>query len=62
MLVIAVFTVFVVLGEAVAIGISSLIEEFSKTVSLFAFLGMFVLVFGIAWPMAVRVTERYLLR
>ena len=62
MLVIAVFTVFVVLGDAVAIGISSLIEEFSKTASLFAFLGMFVLVFGIAWPMAVRVTERYLLR
>ena len=45
MLVIAVFTVFVVLGDAVAIGISSVIEEFSKTASLFAFLGMFVLVF-----------------
>ena len=62
MLVIAVFVIFVVLGDAVAIGISSAIEQFSKSASLLAFLGMFVLVFAIAWPLAVRVTERYLIR
>ena len=57
MLIIAVFVIFVV-----AIGISSVIEQFSKSASLLAFLGMFVLVFAIAWPLAVRVTERYLIR
>lgn len=61
MSVILVFFAFVVLGDAVAIGISSVVEQFSKTASLFAFLGMFVVVFVIAWHAAVLVTERYIL-
>ena len=62
MSVILVFLVFVVVGDAVAIGISSVVEQFSKTASLFAFLGMFVAVFWGAWLAAVYVTERYILR
>jgi hypothetical protein len=62
MSVILVFLVFVVIGDAVAIGISSVVERFSQPASLLVFLGLFVLVFWIAWLLAVRFTERYLVR
>ena len=62
MSVILVFIAFVVLGDGIAIGIAAVIEHFSKSASLLAFLGMFVLVFWIAWMLAVRVTERFILR
>ena len=62
MSVILIFIAFVIVGDAAAIGISSLFEGYSKTVSLFVFLGLFMLVFVVAWQLAVRVTERYLVR
>ena len=62
MTVIAVFAFFVFVGDAIVVGLCSLIEQFSKTGSLFAFLGLFMVVFVIAWFFAVRVTERYLVR
>ena len=60
MSVIFVFLVFVVIGDTAAIGISYLFEGISNFVSLLVFLGLFMLVFGIAWKLAVVVTERYL--
>jgi hypothetical protein len=62
MSVILVFLVFVLLGDTAAVGISWIVEQFSKTASLIAFLGMFVVVFIVAWHAAVYVTERYILR
>jgi predicted lysophospholipase L1 biosynthesis ABC-type transport system permease subunit len=62
MTVILVFLALVVLGDAAAIGISSIVERFSQTASLFVFLALFVAVFGIAWQIAVYITERYILR
>ena len=60
MTVILVFIVFVAIGDAINIGISSVVERYSENASLFAFLAMFVVVFIIAWQLAVRITERYL--
>jgi hypothetical protein len=62
MSVILVFLALVVLGDAVAIGISSIIEQFSKTASLFVFLALFISVFWVAWLAAVQITERYIVR
>jgi hypothetical protein len=62
MSVILVFLVFVVIGDAIAVGISSIVEQFSQPASLLVFLGLFVLVFWIGWILAVRVTERYIIR
>jgi hypothetical protein len=62
MSVILVFLALVVLGDAAAIGISSIVERFSQTASLFVFLGLFVVVFYIAWQVAVYITERYIVR
>ena len=62
MLVILVFIAFVVVGDTIAIGVSSVVEQFSKTSSLFVFLALFVAVFVAAWEAAVYVTERYILR
>ena len=62
MSVILVFLAFVIIGDAAAIGISYLFESISNSVSLLVFLGLFILVFGVAWKLAVLVTERYLVR
>jgi hypothetical protein len=62
MSVILVFALFVLIGDSVAVGISSIVERFSETASLFVFLALFILVFWIAWVCAVRVAERYLSR
>jgi hypothetical protein len=62
MSVILVFLAFVVVGDVIAIGISSLVEQFSETASLLAFLAMFIAVFVAAWHAAVYVTERYIVR
>jgi hypothetical protein len=42
MSVIAIFALFVVVGDALAIGISSIVERFSDTASLFVFLALFI--------------------
>jgi hypothetical protein len=62
MLVILIFIAFVFVGDAISVGIASMVEPFSKTWSLLVFLGLFVGVFVVAWHLAVRVTERYLAR
>lgn len=62
MVVIAVFIAFVIVGDVLAYFIAVAIEQYSETASLLAFLGMFVLVFMISWVLAVRTTERYLVR
>jgi hypothetical protein len=62
MSVILVFILFVIIGDTAAIGISYLFERVSNFASLLVFLGLFILVFGVAWKLAVFVTERYLVR
>lgn len=62
MSVILVFVAFVVLGDAIAVGIASAVERFSEPASLMVFFALFILVFWIGWIMAVRVTERFLTR
>jgi hypothetical protein len=47
-------------NHSIAVGICTLIESYSEHISLLAFLGFFVLNFIIAWQLALRVTERYL--
>ena len=62
MSVILVFVLFVLIGDVAAVGISYEFERVSNFVSLLVFLGLFILVFGVAWKLAVYVTERYILR
>jgi hypothetical protein len=62
MSVILVFILFVIIGDTAAIGISYLFGRVSNFASLLVFLGLFILVFGVAWKLAVLVTERYLVR
>ena len=62
MSVIAIFIAFVIVGDTAAIFISYLFERVSNFTSLLVFLGLFILVFGVAWKLAVIVTERYIVR
>ena len=62
MSVIAIFIAFVLVGDTAAVFISSLFERVSNFTSLLVFLALFVLVFGVAWKLAVMVTERYIVR
>ena len=62
MSVILVFVAFVLVGDAVAVGISSVVERFSEPASLLVFFALFVLVFWISWLLAVRVAERFFVR
>jgi hypothetical protein len=62
MSVILIFVVFVVVGDIIALGISSLVERLSETASLFVFLALFIGVFIVAWCSALHITERYILR
>jgi hypothetical protein len=58
--VIVLFVLFAVILDGIAVGICTLIERYSEHISLLAFLGFFVLNFIVAWQLALRVTERYL--
>jgi hypothetical protein len=49
------------IGHVAASGISYEFERVSNFVSLLVFLGLFILVFGVAWKLAVYVSERYIL-
>ena len=62
MSVIAIFIAFVLVGDTAAVFISYLFERVSNFTSLLVFLGLFILVFGVAWKLAVIVTERYIVR
>lgn len=57
MILLTAFAISVLAGELVAIGICAVIEQFSKTISLFAFLVLFIGVIPLAWRVAVRATE-----
>jgi hypothetical protein len=62
MSVIAIFIAFVLVGDTAAVFISYLFERVSNFTSLLVFLALFILVFGVAWKLAVIVTERYIVR
>jgi hypothetical protein len=62
MTVILVFIAFVLIGDTMAVGIATMVERISEPASLLVFFILFVLVFWISWMLAVRVTERYLVR
>jgi hypothetical protein len=62
MSVIAIFIAFVLVGDTAAVFISYLFERVSNFTSLLVFLALFMLVFGVAWKLAVAVTERYIVR
>lgn len=51
----AVYSVFVVIGVVVAYGIGRTVEHWSPTASLPVFLAAFFLVFWVAWRAAIRV-------
>jgi hypothetical protein len=57
MVLLSAFIATVVVGDLIAVGIAELVEYFSKTVSLFVFLGLFILVIPLAWRIALRITE-----
>ena len=62
MSVIVVFLAFVLVGDAIAVGIATIVEQFSNMASLLVFLALFISVFVAAWHAAVYVTERYIVR
>ena len=62
MSVIAIFIAFVLIGDTAAVFISYLFERVSNFTSLLVFLALFMLVFGVAWKLAVVVTERHIVR
>ena len=62
MSVILIFVVFVLVGDAAAVGVSSVVERFSEPASLMVFFALFILVFWVSWMLAVRVAERYFVR
>ena len=49
-------------GDTAAVGISYLFEGVSNFTSLLVFLGLFTVVFYVAWKLAVLATERYIVR
>lgn len=51
----AVYTLFVVIGEFIAYGVGRVVEQWSATASLPVFLACFFVVFWAAWRAAVRV-------
>jgi hypothetical protein len=57
MVLLAAFLVTVLVGDLVAIIIAEVVEYFSKQISLFVFLGLFMAVIPVAWRIAVRFTE-----
>ncbi len=57
MILLSAFVISIVVGDLVAIGISAIVEQFSKPLSLFVFLALFLGVIPIAWRVAVRATE-----
>ena len=62
MSVILVYVAIVIVGDAIAVAISSLVERYSEPASLLVFFALFILVFWAGWIAAVRVTERYIVR
>ena len=57
MILLIAFVITVLVGDVIAIAIAEIVEYFSKSLSLFVFLGLFVAVIPVAWRIAVRITE-----
>ena len=62
MSVILVFIGLVFVGDFCAVMISAAVEHYSKSASLMVFFVLFAAVFYVAWQIAVRIAERYLVR
>ena len=54
---IVVYVVFVLIGESIAYAVGRIVEQWNPTASLPTFLACFFAVFGLAWVLAVKVTE-----
>lgn len=57
MVLLAAFVLTLLVGDLVAIGLAWTVKQFSKTLGLFVFLGLFLGIIPIAWRIAVHVTE-----
>ena len=57
MILMAVYVVFVMIGEFIAFGIGYAVERFSEVAGLTAFLAIFFLNFAVCWKLAVWITE-----
>jgi hypothetical protein len=57
MILLVAFAITVMIGDLIAIGICSIVEQFSEMASLILFLILFVGVFPLAWRFAVLATE-----
>jgi hypothetical protein len=62
MAVILVYVVIVLIGNAAAVVIAGEVERFSQSASLMVFFVLFALIFWVGWILAVRITERYLVK
>ena len=62
MSILLVFVALVIVGDAIAVGIAYQLEQLSSTVSLMTFFALYVLVFYVAWRLAVFLVERYLVK
>ncbi len=57
LLLIAAYAAFASVGEALAMGIGLVLDQFNPALSAVVFLANSALVLGIAWPIAVRATK-----
>jgi len=57
MVLLTAFVLTVLLGDLIAVGIAEIVEYFSKPISLFVFLFLFIAIIPIAWRIAIRFTE-----
>jgi hypothetical protein len=57
MSIMAVYIFFLVIGELIAYAIGRIVEQWSMAAGLPVFLAGFIVVFWLAWILAVRVTE-----
>jgi hypothetical protein len=62
MSVILVFICLVLVGDTLAVAISAAVEHFSQSASLMVFFALFAGGFWLSWVVAVRITERFLVR
>ena len=62
MAVILVYVVIVLIGDAAAVVIAGKMEDVSQSASLITFFILFALIFWVGWIIAVRITERFLVK
>jgi len=51
------YVIAIIIGDLLAIGIAEIVERYSEKASLGVFLALYFVVFWVAWPIAVRITE-----